>query len=156
MLHVALYQPKIPPNTGNIARQCVGMAAKLHLIGPHEIDLREHAVKRAGLDYWPHVDLTEHESPGAFLDWLRDRRPWLVSKRGRLRYDRPAYGSEDVLIFGNELKGLPGEWLQRWPDRLVYIPITGQVRSYNLSNAVAIVLAQACLTSGAYGGHDGQ
>ena len=145
MVHVALYQPKIPPNTGNIARQCVGMNAALHLIGPHEFDLGEHAVKRAGLDYWPHLDLTEHDTPDAFLEWLGEREPWLVSKHGTLRFDQPPYAKTDVLIFGSELTGLPQDWHARWSTRRVYIPILGKVRSYNLANAVAIVLAQACV-----------
>src|SRR5688572_24957155 len=144
MLHVALYQPEIPPNTGNVARQCVGMDAHLHLIGPIGFDLSDHAVKRAGLDYWPHLKLTVHETPGSFLAWLREREaphvhaglrglPWLVSKHGPLRYDRVAYRDEDVLIFGAETRGLPREWHDLWPDRTVYIPMLGPVRSYNLS-----------------------
>jgi tRNA (cytidine/uridine-2'-O-)-methyltransferase len=166
MLHVALYQPLIPPNTGNIARQCVGMKARLHLIGPVAFDLSAHAVKRAGLDYWKHLDLQRHESPAGFLGWLASRGgasgrkaakghargPWLVTKRGALRYDQAPYADEDVLIFGNEDRGLPRSWHERWPERRVFIPIVGQVRSYNLSNAVAIVLAQAMLRAGMYGG----
>ena len=143
MLHVALYQPSIPPNTGNVARQCVGMGAHLHLIGPHALDLSDAAVKRAGLDYWPHLTLTQHPTPEAFLDWLRDRRPWLVTKHGGVRFDRAAYANGDVLLFGNEVAGLPESWHARWPERRVAIPIVGPVRSYNLSNAVAIVLSQA-------------
>ena len=83
MLHVALFQPIIPPNTGNIARQCVGMGAALHLIGPLGFDLSDKAVRRAGLDYWEHLDLTVHEDREAFLDWLGDREPWLVTKEAR-------------------------------------------------------------------------
>lgn len=151
MLHVALYQPKIPPNTGNIARQCVGMDAVLHLIGPIEFDLSDHAVKRAGLDYWPHLELIQHLDPEAFVVWLDGRIPWLITKSGKTRYDQPEYKDGDIILFGNELAGLPQTWRQRWPDRGVFIPILGQVRSYNLSNAVAVVLAQACLSIGAYG-----
>ena len=148
MLEVALYQPSIPPNTGNIARQCVGMRARLHLIGPLGFDIDDKALRRAGLDYWKHLDLTLHETPDAFLDWLGDRRCWLVSKHGQLRYDQPDYQDGDVLIFGNELDGVPADW--RRPDRTLYIPILGPVRSYNLSNAVALVLAQASLKAGRY------
>jgi tRNA (cytidine/uridine-2'-O-)-methyltransferase len=151
MLHVVLHRPQIPPNTGNIARQCVGMRAALHVVGPIEFDLSEHAVKRAGLDYWPHLDLTMHEGAATFFDWLGDRKPWLITKRGRLRYDHPAYADGDVLIFGNETQGLPPDWHERWPDRTVFIPIPGRVRSYNLSNAVAVVLAQASLSGGLFG-----
>lgn len=143
MLHVAIYQPKIPPNTGNIARQCVGMTAHLHLIGPHDLDLSSRAVKRAGLDYWEHLTLTQHPTPESFLDWLGDREPWLVTKRGDLRFDQAPYRDGDVLLFGNEIDGLPPQWHDRWPHRRVVIPIVGNVRSYNLSNAVAIVLSQA-------------
>lgn len=145
MLHVALYQPKIPPNTGNIARQCVGMNAHLHLIGPHDLDLSSHAVKRAGLDYWPHLTLTQHATPDAFLAWLaaEGKTPWLVTKHGSTLFSDPPYRDGDVLLFGNELHGLPPDWHDRWVDRRLVIPIVGHVRSYNLSNAVAIVLATA-------------
>lgn len=150
MLHVAIYQPKIPPNTGNIARQCVGMGACLHLIGPHALDLSDRAVRRAGLDYWPYLQLLEHQTPEAFLDWLGDRKPWLVTKYGLLRYDQPAYCKNTVLVFGNEIDGLPITWRRRWAQQTVYIPIMGEVRSYNLANAAAIVTAHACLVSGMY------
>jgi len=150
MLHVALYQPSIPPNTGAIARQCVGMNAALHLIGPVAFDLSDHAVKRAGLDYWPHLRLHAYDAPEQFLNWLGERRPWLVTKAGALRYDQADYRDEDVLIFGNELDGLPGPWHQRWPNRRVSVPILGQIRSYNLANTVSIVLAEAMRIGGLY------
>lgn len=151
MLHIALYQPKIPPNTGNIARTTVGMGAMLHLIGPVAFELTDHAVKRAGLDYWSHVKLQVHQSPDAFLEWLGDRAPWLVTKHGHFRFDQPDYGADDVLIMGDELTGLPSQWHDRWADRRVSIPILGQIRSYNLSNAAAIVLAHASLKAGVFG-----
>jgi tRNA (cytidine/uridine-2'-O-)-methyltransferase len=148
MIHIALYQPRIPPNTGNIARQCVGMNAPLHLIGPIAFDLSDHAVKRSGVDYWPNLNLTLHDSPEHFLAWLGDRRVWPVSTHGRLRYDRADYADGDVLLFGNETDGLPAAWRDRWADRLVRIPMPGAVRSYNLSNAVALVAGQAYSTAG--------
>jgi tRNA (cytidine/uridine-2'-O-)-methyltransferase len=150
MLEVALYQPSIPPNTGNIARQCVGMGARLHLIGPLGFDVGEKSLKRAGLDYWEHLELMEHETPEAFLDWLGKRRCWLISKKGKLRYDQCDYRDGDVLIFGNEIKGLPQSWHDRWPESIAHIPILGNVRSYNLSNAVALVLAHACSQVGLF------
>lgn len=150
MLEVALYQPSIPPNTGCIARQCIGMNARLHLIGPLGFDIDEKSVKRAGLDYWEHLDLTSHESPEDFLDWLGDRRCWLISKHGKHRYDQPDYQDGDVLIFGNEVKGIPQSWHDRWPDNIAHIPILGEVRSYNLANAVSLVLAQASLKAGLF------
>ncbi|MEX0744978.1 MAG: tRNA (cytidine(34)-2'-O)-methyltransferase [Phycisphaeraceae bacterium] len=152
MLHVALYQPMIPPNTGATARQCVGMHARLHLIGPHRLDLSDHAVKRAGLDYWPHLMLSEHATPEAFVDWLtrEGKAPWLVTKFGPQRYDQAPYVDGDVLVFGNEKAGLPEAWHDRWPERRLRVPILGQVRSYNLSNTVAMVLSQASSTAGLY------
>ena len=150
MIHVVLYQPKIPPNTGNIARQCVGMNAMLHLVGPIDFDLRTHAVKRAGLDYWEHLELQRHDDPKIFVEWLNDRQPWLITRRGTHRYDQVEYRNHDVLIFGNELDGLPPDWHERWSNRSVHIPMPGKVRSYNLSNAVALVLAQACAAAGLF------
>ncbi|MFN7967591.1 MAG: tRNA (cytidine(34)-2'-O)-methyltransferase [Acidobacteriota bacterium] len=149
---VALFQPSIPPNTGNIARQCAGMGVPLHLIGPLSIDLSARAVRRAGLDYWPHLQLTVHDSPELFQDWLAGRRFWLISKHGAHRYDRAEYLADDVLIFGNELHGLPPHWLTRWPQQALSIPIRSCVRSYNLANSVAIVMAQAFSTAGCWTG----
>ncbi len=150
MIHIALYQPCIPPNTGNIGRQCVGMNMALHLIGPLSIDLSAQAVKRAGLDYWPDLLLHTYDTPQAFLDWLNNRQPWLITKFGALRYDHVPFTDEDVIVLGNENTGIPQTWHDRWPDRRVTIPILGPVRSYNLANAAAIVMAQASLVSGAY------
>jgi tRNA (cytidine/uridine-2'-O-)-methyltransferase len=155
VLHIALYQPSIPPNTGNISRQCVGMNAHLHLIKPLGFEIDDAAVKRAGLDHWDHLTLTVHESPEAFVAWLGDREPWLIENGGVLRYDEPAYRDGDVLLLGNEVTGLPREWVARWVHRTVHIPLMGAVRSYNLSNAASIVMAQACLTAGLYPEHRG-
>ncbi len=152
-MHLALYQPQIPPNTGNIARQCVGLDAMLHLIGPHPFDLSDNTVKRAGLDYWPHLRLMQHATPDDFLQWLGDREPWLVTKHGPLRYDQADYRRDDVIVMGNELRGIPDAWHERWPHRRVSIPILGQVRSYNLANSAAIVLSQAYSTSGRFDAH---
>ncbi len=150
MIHVVLYQPEIPPNTGNIARQCVGMTAHLHIVGPVIFDLSDKAVKRAGLDYWDRLKLTVHENPEKFLEWLGDRQPWVVTKHGKLRFDRPDYTDGDVLIFGKETVGLPREWLERWSERTVYIPMPGKIRSHNLANTASIILAQASLKAGLF------
>ena len=153
MIHVALYQPVIPPNTGNVARQCVGMSSRLHLIGPMRFDVSDTAARRAGLDHWEHLDLVEHADPDAFLTWLDGREPWLITKHGGVRYDQGGYRDGDVLVFGSELHGLPETWHKRWPSRTVYVPILGPVRSYNLGNTVSIVLAQASLTAGLFDRH---
>ncbi len=148
--HVVLFQPSIPPNTGNIGRQCVGMRAMLHLVGPLTIDLGTQAVRRAGLDYWGDLMLQVHETPEAFLHWLGGRDPWIVTKFGATRYDRAAYQRDEVLIFGNEITGLPESWRQRWSHRAIHVPILGPVRSYNLANTAAIVMSQYCLATGLY------
>jgi tRNA (cytidine/uridine-2'-O-)-methyltransferase len=146
-MHLALYQPQVPGNTGAIGRTCVGLGAELHLIGPVAFDLSTHAARRAGLDYWPLVRVTLHASPEAFLAWLGGRRPWLVSKHGAHRYDQAPYQADDVLILGNEVRGIPEDWHRRWPDRGIAIPIRGPIRSYNLSCAAAIVAVHAhCVT----------
>jgi tRNA (cytidine/uridine-2'-O-)-methyltransferase len=126
------------------------MNSHLHIIGPIEFDLSDNAVKRAGLDYWDELQLTVHENPGEFLKWLGNREPWLVTKYGSLRYDNPSYRDDDILIFGSEIQGLPEEWLSRWPERTLYVPILGNIRSYNLANTAGIVLAHASLKAGIY------
>jgi tRNA (cytidine/uridine-2'-O-)-methyltransferase len=150
MLNIVLYQPSIPPNTGNIGRLCVGMNANLHLIGPLEMDLSSQAVRRAGLDYWPNLNLTVHSTPDEFLVWLSEREPWLITKFGETRFDAAPYQKDDVLILGNEVKGLPEDWLKRWEHRCIYIPVLGEIRCYNLANAAAIVIAQASVTAGIF------
>ena len=143
MLQLALYHPAIPQNTGNIGRLCVGMGAHLHIIGPTVFDLSDKAVRRAGLDYWPHLKWTLHDTPEVFLDWLGDREPWLITKFGDLRFDQASYADDDILILGNENTGLPDAWHDRWPHRRITVPMQGPIRSYNLANTAAIVLATA-------------
>jgi tRNA (cytidine/uridine-2'-O-)-methyltransferase len=143
MPSVVLYQPKIPPNTGNIGRLCVGMHMPMHLIGPIEFDLSDKAVRRAGLDYWENLQLTVHDTPQIFLDWLGTREPWLITKFGTTVYNEVTYGAEDILLFGNELTGLPDAWQKRWAHRTLRIPMPGPIRSFNLANSAAIVMARA-------------
>jgi tRNA (cytidine/uridine-2'-O-)-methyltransferase len=149
-MFLALYQPQVPPNTGNIGRLCVGMDAELHIIGPCAFDFGDKALRRAGLDYWPHLRWTLHQTPEHFLSWLGDRQPWLVSKFGVCRYDRAAFARDDVIILGNEVRGLPTDWHARWAHRSLHIPILGPIRSYNLANVAAMVLSQAKLATGAF------
>jgi tRNA (cytidine/uridine-2'-O-)-methyltransferase len=150
MLQVVLYRPQIPPNTGNIARQCVGMDAGLHIVKPVGFDMSRQAARRAGLDYWDDIKLSVHESADEFLKWLGKREPWVVTSRGLIRYDKPEYRDEDLLLFGSETLGLPQDWLDRWRDRTVYVPMPGRIRNYNLANTVSVVLAQASLKAGVY------
>ncbi len=141
-LHVVLFQPEIPPNTGNVGRLCLGVGARLHLVHPIGFSLDQKAVRRAGLDYWRHVDLHEHADPAAFQAWARGRRLFLYSTRGGRRYTEALHREGDVLVFGCESRGLPrsmveeaGAW--RLPLR------SERVRSLNLSNAVAVVVYHA-------------
>lgn len=146
MIHIALYQPIIPQNVGNIARTCVGMDAHLHIIGPTIVDLSDKAVKRAGLDYWDDLTLTEHTSPEAFFKWADTSggTMYAVTKFATTRFDKPAYRDNDILLFGSEREGLPPEIHKRFkPEQKIAIPIPGAVRSYNLANTVAITLAVA-------------
>ena len=165
MIHIALYQPIIPQNVGNIARTCIGMNAHLHIIGPTIIDLSDKAVKRAGLDYWDDLTLTEHESPEAFFAWAEtggigfqpvteqddrqdacptQRTLYAVTKFATTRFDTPSYKDNDIQLFGGEREGLPPEVHARFrEEHKIAIPIPGAVRSYNLGNAVAITLAAA-------------
>ncbi|HYE06280.1 MAG TPA: tRNA (cytidine(34)-2'-O)-methyltransferase [Planctomycetota bacterium] len=152
-MHIALYQPQVPPNTGNIGRLCVGMGAELQIIGPCAFDFSDKSLRRAGLDYWPHLRWTLHPTPEDFLAWLGAREPWLVTKHGAVRFDRAPYRADDVIILGNEVRGLPDDWHERWPQRTVHIPILGQIRAYNLANATAMVLSQAKLATGAFEGY---
>jgi tRNA (cytidine/uridine-2'-O-)-methyltransferase len=146
MIHIALYQPIIPQNVGNIARTCVGMNAHLHIIGPTIVDLSDKAVKRAGLDYWDDLKLTQHESPEAFFSWSDQSSGtmYAITKFATTRFDKPAYQDNDILLFGSEREGLPREVHARFePEQKIAIPIPGAVRSYNLGNTVAILLATA-------------
>ncbi|MBA2481904.1 MAG: tRNA (cytidine(34)-2'-O)-methyltransferase [Planctomycetes bacterium] len=152
-MHLALYQPQIPGNTGNIGRLCVGMRASLQIIGPCAFDFSEKSLKRAGLDYWPNLDWALHPTPEDFLAWLGNRQPWLITKHGLTCFDQPEYREEDVIILGNEVRGLPSAWHDRWSKRTVHIPILGPIRAFNLANAAAMVLSQARIATGSFAGY---
>lgn len=140
-LHVVLYHPEIPQNTGNIGRLCVGIGAVLHLVRPLSFDTSEAAVRRAGLDYWKLLDLVDHPDEAAFWAWAEGRRVHLYSSHGRTPYTRCAYARGDVLVFGRESVGLPPELVAE--RGAFHIPMTGPVRSLNLSNAAAVVAYEA-------------
>ncbi len=136
-LHIALYHPEIPQNTGNIGRLCVGLDLALHLVHPIAFSLEERYVRRAGLDYWRSVDLHEHADAGAFWAWAEGRRVHLFSSHGARPYTSAPYAKGDVLVFGRESVGLPPELVTaRGAWR---IPMSGPTRSLNLANAVAVV-----------------
>ena len=137
ILHLVLVQPEIPPNTGNVGRLCLGIGARLHVVHPIAFSMDDKAVRRAGLDYWKHVDLQEHASLDAFRAWAEGRRTFLFSSHGTAVHTAPTYQAGDVLIFGRETKGLPKDWVEA--EGGYRIPMSGEIRSLNLSNAVAVV-----------------
>jgi tRNA (cytidine/uridine-2'-O-)-methyltransferase len=147
--HVALVEPEIPPNTGAVARTCAATGSPLHLVGNLGFRIDEQSVRRAGLDYWHLVDLRRHVSFDAFLAAVPDRPLHLFTASASRSYLDAEMAPGDVLVFGRESVGLPSELIARFPDRVVAIPTLGEVRSLNLSNAVAIALYEALRRSGA-------
>ena len=139
-LHIALIEPRIPPNTGNIARLCAATDTPLHLIEPLGFSLDDREVKRAGLDYWDRVDLWVHPNWFRFRDAIsRDRCLYFSANAERDYRDAP-YAGNSVLVFGSETDGLPQRILDKHPERCFRIPMSGDVRSLNLANAVSVVL----------------
>ena len=142
-LSVVLIEPQIPPNTGNIARLCAATDTALHLIEPLGFSLSDDQLKRAGLDYWPNVDLWVHPGWGDFRTAVARSRCLYFSSHGRLSYLDAPYSENSVLVFGNEGGGLPERIREKHPDQVYRIPMTPAVRSLNLATAVAIVLYEA-------------
>lgn len=143
-LHVVLVAPEIPPNTGTTARLCAATNTRLHLVGPLGFSLEDRYLRRAGLDYWPHVDVEVHDDWRSFYERYGGRSLRLFSAKATKSYTDVAYRRGDCLVFGGETKGLPAEILAAHGDRSYVIPMSGtQVRSLNLANAAAIVLYEA-------------
>ena len=143
-LNIALIEPEIPPNTGNIARLCAATGTRLHLIEPLGFQLTSAQLRRAGLDYWDSVDITRHVSLEAFHTLQHLPRCFYFSTRAKRSYTEVVYRPGDTLVFGSESKGLPDAVLDAHPEHTLGIPIlTEHVRSLNLANAVAIVLYEA-------------
>ena len=144
MLHVALWEPEIPPNTGNVARLCAATGTTLHLIGRLGFRLDDRSLRRAGLDYWPDVTYRLHTSLDEFEQALAANRLVCLSARVQRPYTDFAFQSGDCLLFGSESHGLPPGLLERHAERALCIPMpAGKVRSLNLATAVGIVLYEA-------------
>lgn len=144
MLNVALYEPEIPPNTGNIARLCAATGTRLHLIGRLGFRMDDKQLRRAGLDYWHAVEIVVHPGWDDFVARVSDGRIVCVSSKVTRRYTEFTYCDEDYLLFGSESKGLPPTLLERHAENAVTIPMPGgAVRSLNLATAVGIVLYEA-------------
>tara|TARA_B100000683_G_C12222294_1_gene445530 strand:- start:156 stop:614 length:459 start_codon:yes stop_codon:yes gene_type:complete len=141
LFHVVLVEPEIPQNTGNIGRLTLGLNVRLHLVHPIGFSLSQKAVRRAGLDYWKHVDVQEHSSIEDFLNWAADKSLFLFSTKATDSYRKASFNHDCVLVFGPESRGLSLELREQFP--CVTIPMTGPIRSLNLSNAVAVASYEA-------------
>ena len=153
MFHIVLYQPEIPPNTGNIIRLCANVGAHLHLIHPLGFDLEDSKLRRAGLDYHEFTSVQQHASFDAFCDTVRPPRILACSTRGKQGYAEVQFQPDDALLFGPETRGLPQALLDALPpEHLLRIPMRPDNRSLNLSNAVAVILYEAWRQQGFAGG----
>jgi tRNA (cytidine/uridine-2'-O-)-methyltransferase len=153
MISVILYEPEIPPNTGNIIRLCANTGAGLHLIEPLGFDLEEKKLRRAGLDYREFVEVQAHASLNACLEALEWPRLFALSTRNSLRYDQALFREGDAFLFGPETRGLPTEVLASLPqEQRLRLPMREGNRSLNLSNAAAVVVYEAWRQLGFSGG----
>ena len=144
MLNAVLYEPEIPPNTGNIIRLCANSGVHLHLIGPLGFRLDDAQLRRAGLDYHEMASVSLYEDWLSYREQNRNRRLWALSTRGQRRYCDVSYRAGDALLFGPESRGLPQSLLEQvGSKRVLRVPMVKQSRSLNLSNAVAIVVYEA-------------
>lgn len=149
MFDVILFQPEIPPNTGNIIRLCANTGAKLHLIKPLGFTLEDKRLLRAGLDYHEFASITVYENWADCAKNLQGRRIFAVSTKGTQRYAMAAFTSGDVFLFGSESRGLAVELLESFPEeRRIRVPMVSGSRSLNLSNAVAVVIYEAWRQAG--------
>jgi tRNA (cytidine/uridine-2'-O-)-methyltransferase len=151
MIRVALVEPEIPPNTGNIARLCAANRVPLHIVGATGFRLDDRAVRRAGLDYWPEVSLHRNLDLASLWQELPQARFIYLSTRGERSYTDWAFSLEDCLVFGRETRGLPEDLLRENWDRCLTIPMLNpRVRSLNLATSVGIVLYEALRQIGAF------
>ncbi len=142
-LHLVLYQPEIPHNAGAVARTCVALGAKLWLVRPLGFQLDHKHMRRAGLDYWKHLEWEVVDDWNALLAALPDRRPWFFSKTATRQYTDAEFEVGDILVFGSESLGLPRSMLEADEQRCLRIPIRPQTRSLNLSVSAGIVAFEA-------------
>jgi tRNA (cytidine/uridine-2'-O-)-methyltransferase len=143
LLHIVLYEPEIPHNTGSVGRTCVAAGCKLWLVRPLGFRLDDYYLRRAGLDYWDHLEWEVVDNWAALVERLPPRKPWLFTKTATSNYLQTQFSRGDVLIFGNESQGLPPSLREQYAERLLRIPIRPEARSLNLSNAVGIVTFEA-------------
>lgn len=144
MFQIVLYQPEIPPNTGNVIRLAANTGCRLHLVEPLGFDVSERSLRRAGLDYHEFVQMRVHPDWAACLAALGETRLFAFSTKGTVRHDRITYQSGDTLVFGSETSGLPSEMLASFPpEQRLRLPMMPDNRSLNLSNTVAVAVFEA-------------
>lgn len=137
--HLCLVEPEIPQNTGNVARTCAALGAKLHLVEPLGFSMESKYLRRAGLDYWPEIELTTYSDLPAFFEHFGPEEAFYVSTKGGTSFGELAYPERALYLFGKETAGLPESLLRSHPERVIRIPMRPGIRSLNLSNAVALV-----------------
>ena len=147
-MHIILHQPEIPGNTGNIGRTCVATGTPLHLIEPLGFRLDEKAIKRAGMDYWQHLDVHRYMNFEEFREKNPDAKIWMATTKAKRTYTEVEYGPDDYIMFGKESAGIPEEILVENEEHCIRIPMLPTIRSLNLSNSVAIVLYEALRQQG--------
>lgn len=146
---IALIEPEIPPNTGNVARLVAATGSRLDLVGPLGFSLDEKSLRRAGLDYWPEVNQRRFEQTDDYMAGLPPKRFHLLSTQGAKPYHRAEFAPGDFLLFGAETRGLPKAWLEAYAEQSLFIPqANAAVRSLNLSNCCALVLYEALRQTG--------
>lgn len=141
--HVALIEPEIPQNTGNIGRTCVGAKSDLHIVGPLPFQITDTKLKRAGLDYWQYLTWHRHQTES---DWENKIQNWnrvfFFSTKATKKYYEIEYQKGDWFVFGKETKGLDPKWMQKFPDQFIKIPMYGPIRSFNVATAATVALAE--------------
>ena len=142
-LNIVLFEPEIPANTGNIGRTCVATGTKLHLIEPLGFRLNEKSIKRAGMDYWEHLDVTRYINFEEFLEKNPGAKIYMATTKGQHVYTEVTYEPDCYIMFGKESAGIPEEILVKNPDTCIRIPMLSEIRSLNLSNSVAVILYEA-------------
>ncbi len=147
-MHIVLYQPEIPQNTGNIGRTCVATGTSLHLIEPLGFRINEKELRRAGMDYWEHLDVTRYTNYEEFLEKHPNAKIWMASTKAKHTYTEVEYGPDDFIMFGRESAGIPEEILVENEENCIRIPMLPAIRSLNLSNSAAIVLYEALRQNG--------
>lgn len=142
-MNIILHQPEIPANTGNIGRTCVATGTSLHLIEPLGFRLDEKSIKRAGMDYWEHLDVTRYVNFAEFLEKHPNAKIWMATTKAKHVYTQVQFSPDDFIMFGKESGGIPEEILVDYEETCIRIPMLERIRSLNLSNSVAIVLYEA-------------